>query len=261
MDNLPILMRFAEALLIGFLLLYVVRYRNQDKQEYIAAAAWLRASIYWCFCLLVAYCSGALEAALSTPIATLEQLHNPFWIAWTTTLTIFIIWAYCIYWAGSTLRFERKLNIGPQLFFGLVWGVTSGLYFLSFWHLSVYISDCLGGWSTWQIWLLAYSLISVWQMFWMDMYWDLWVSPEHDTPESIKQKVPRTHIPNMTLCLTYFALYENYLIFIGLQTIALVAASIGQRMPAPWDKTPTPAARQEPGLFGIPHAAGYISKQ
>ena len=94
----------------------------------------------------------------------------------------------------------------------------------------------------------------------MDLFWDVWVSPEHDTPESIKEKVPRTHIPNMTLCLTHFAFFGNYWIFIAWQTIALLSASYGMRMPPPWSRLSTPAARQEKGLFGLSRAGGYIGE-
>jgi hypothetical protein len=40
--------------------LYVVRYRNHDEAIWSAPAAWSRAAIYFCFCLLVADLSGAL---------------------------------------------------------------------------------------------------------------------------------------------------------------------------------------------------------
>ncbi len=236
-----------------------LKYRDQDSTVFIPLAAWLRACTYFCFCLIVAWQSGALLAALKQPWVTPEQLGDPMWYLWTSVTVIFIFWAYCIYWAGHTIRFDRKLDLLPQSLFGLIWGITSGLYFLALWHVSLGVADYFGGWPTWAVWLLAYTLISLWQMLWMDMYWDVWVSPEHDSPESIRKKVPRTHIPNMTLCLSYFALYENYLIFIGLQTIALLAASIGIRMPAPWSSHSTPPARQVPGLFGLPRAGGYLS--
>ena len=258
MQSLPVYMRIIETCMLGLLILYFIRYRSQTKQQYCAAAAWTRASIYWCYCLLVAYCSGALAAAMTKPLITQQQLSNPTWYFFTFGLIAYMVWAYAIYWCNNTLTFDRQRNLIPQFFFGLIWGITSGLYFLAFWHTALIIGDLFGGFPLWATGLLAYVFISAWQMFWMDMYWDIWISPEHDTPDSIKRKVFFTHIPNMTFCLIYFAIYENYWVFIGLQTLALTAASIGQRMPAPWDKNTTPAARQVPGIFGLPRAGGFL---
>jgi hypothetical protein len=63
----------------------------------------------------------------------------------------------------------------------------------------------------------------------------------------------------MTLCLIYLAVYRNYGIFVILQTIALVAASYGMRMPPPWSDSPGPPSRRVPGLFGLPRGGGYIA--
>ena len=207
---------------------------------------------------LVASLTGALEAALNSPVVYPQQWGNPWWWLSTVVVFTFIIAAYWGYWARNTLRFGRKLDLLPQGVFGLCWGVTTGLYFLSFWHLALIIGP---EWPVWLTWLLAYLAISLWQALWMDMYWDVYVSPEHDSPESIKRKVPRTHIPNMTLCLTYFAVFQNYWLFIALQTIALLAASYGMRMPAPWSREVTPPARRVPGLLGLPRAGGYIASE
>lgn len=244
--------------MVALLLLYLARYRGHDKTVWSAPAAWSRAAIYFCFCLLAASISGALTATLESPLIYPGQAQDPLWWISTLGVLIFIIVAYWGYWYHNTLRFGRKLDLLPQGAFGLCWGLTTGLYFLAFWHISLRIG---GGWPIWGVWLLAYVMISLWQALWMDMYWDVWVSPEHDSPESIRKKVPRTHIPNMTLCLTYFAVYQNYWIFIGLQTLALMAASYGMRMPAPWCRETTPAARQVPGLLGLPRAGGYIGDE
>jgi hypothetical protein len=242
------------AILLG---LYLARFRGHPPDLWSAPAAWSRAGIYFCFCLLAAQASGALQATLDSPLVYPGQAADPWWWLSTAVVLIFIIAAYWGYWYHNTLRFGRKLEILPQGVFGLCWGFTTGLYFLSFWHLALAVGE---DWPLWGVWLLAYILISVWQALWMDMYWDVWVSPEHDSPESIRRKVPRTHIPNMTLCLTYFAVYQNYWIFIGLQTIALLAASYGMRMPAPWSREPTPPARQVPGILGLPRAGGYVAE-
>ena len=236
------------------LLLYAVRDRSRPPGIWSAPAAWLRAVIYFGFCLAVAACSGALQAALASPVVYPGQSSDPWWLLSTAVVAVFIFVAYWGYWYRNTLRFGRKLDVVPQLVFGLCWGITTGLYFLSFWHLAVTIGP---HWPLWLVWLLAYALVSLWQALWMGMYWDVYVSPEHDTPASIRAKVPRTHIPNMTLCLTYFAVYQNYWIFIALQTVALLAASFGMRMPAPWSRESTPAPRRVPGLLGLPRAAGY----
>jgi hypothetical protein len=243
------------AAMAGLLVLYRLRYRNHSPQVWSAPAAWLRAAIYFCYCLVVASVTGTLDAVLSSPLVYPGQWQDPAWWLSTVTVTVFILVAYWGYWYRNTLRFGRKLDLIPQGIFGLCWGLTSGLYFLSFWQLVLAIG---GNWPLWAVWLLSYALISAWQALWMDMYWDVYVSPEHDSPESIRKKVPRTHIPNMTICLTYFAVYQNYWIFIGLQSIALLAASYGMRFPAPWSRRETPPARRVPGLFGLPRAGGYI---
>jgi hypothetical protein len=240
------------------LCLYIARYRKHSPDVWSAPAAWSRAGMYFCFCLLVASASGALHATLASPLVYPGQLRDPWWWLSTTVVLIFIIAAYWGYWYHNTLRFGRKLDVLPQLVFGLCWGVTTGLFFLSIWHLFLIVGD---DWPRWLVLLLTYAVISVWQAVWMDQYWDVYISPEHDTPEVVRLKVPRTHIPNMTLCLTYFAVYQNYWIFIGLQTIALLAASFGMRMPAPWSKVPTLAARRVPGLLGFPRAGRYVGEE
>jgi hypothetical protein len=245
------------SLMAVLVLLYVLRYRNHRPDVFSAPAAWLRAGIYFCFCLLVGVCSGALEATLASPVVYPGQWQNPWWLVSTAALVVFIVLAYWGYWYRHTIRFDRKLQFFPQLVLGLCWGFTSGLLFLSFWHLALMIG---GSWPIWAVWLLAYCMISVFQALWMDMYWDVYVSPEHDSPESIRKKVPRTHIPNMTFCLIWFAIFQNYWIFIALQTVALLAATFGMRFPAPWSKESTPPARRVPGLLGLSRAGGYVSE-
>ncbi|MFT6958631.1 MAG: hypothetical protein ACJAYC_003651 [Halieaceae bacterium] len=246
------------AVIVGLLILYCIRYRGHSAQIWSPPAAWLRAAIYFSYCLLAAHLTGALEAALVSPFIASQQWSDSLWWFSTLAVSFFIVFAYCGYWYRNTLRFGRRLALFSQGAFGLCWGLSSGLYFLSFWHLALAVGS---DWPLWLVWLLAYVMISLWQALWMDMYWDVYVSPEHDSPESIRKKVPRTHIPNMTLCLTHFAIYQNYWLFIGWQTIALMAASYGMRMPPPWSRETTLPARRVPGLLGLPRAGGYVSER
>jgi hypothetical protein len=198
-----------------------------------------------------------MEAVATSPVATGEQLASSSWWAWVVGLTALVLVAYWGIWARYTIRFERRLDLFPQIVFGLLWGSAMGQMILSIWRISAMIGSA---WATWQVFLLAYVLITIWQWLLMDMFWDIYISPEHDSPLSIKLKVPLSHIPNVTLCLIFFAIHQNYLIFIALQTVALLGASIHLRMPAPWSKEKTLSARRVPSPFwGLPRGSGYIS--
>jgi len=243
-------------LLVLFLALYIARYRKHDLNVFVPAAAWLRACIYFCACFLVSWLTGTQAMILGSPVVTEAQLQNPAWIAWTGGCTALVVVAYWGIWGRYTLRFDRKLHLITQIPFGLVWGASMGQLILTIWHLANIVG---ANWQTWQIWLLTWGVLGIWQWLWQDLYWDLYVAPEHDSRWSIKVKTLCTHIPNVTLCLIYLALYHNYLIFIALQTIALVGASVFMRLPPFWSKEPTPPARQQPFILGLVRGGGYVS--
>ena len=243
-------------ILASLVVIYLKRFRKQPAGNFIPAAAWTRAGIYFCACYLAAIATGTFDVLLSTPAATREQLDSTEWRLWVVGLVLLVTVAYWVVWARYTLRFDRHLDVLPQAAFGLLWGTASGLLFLSIYRSAGVIGR---SWSSWQVWLLAYLLIALWQWIWQDYYWDVYISPEHDTAFSIKLKVAATHIPNITACLVFLAIYENYLIFVALQTWALLGASLAMRMPAPWSRDATPPATRSPGLFGLERASGYIS--
>ena len=260
MSAADIIATITAALMVLMFVTYIKKYASKvsktlEVKEFIPMAAWLRAGMFFCFFYLVSWATGTMEAILSTPIFTDQQLDDPVWLSSVFALFAFILFAYWGIWARYTIRFERKLDLVPQITFGLVWGTAFGQMFLSFWHLGLLIGP---EWATWQIWIFAYVCISIWQALLMDLYWDIYISPEHDSPKSIKMKVPLTHIPNVTFCLIFFAFYENHVIFIALQTLALVGCTINMRMPAPWSKDKTLSARRVPSIFwGLPRCGGY----
>lgn len=251
------------AILMGILFLYYhFKYRKpeifqREVSEYIPVIAWLRAGIFFCLFYLISWGTGTMKVILNSPIATSEQLADKRWWIWVIGLVVFILVAYWGIWARYTIRFDRKLDLFPQIVFGLLWGTAFGQSLLSLWRIPQLLAPA---WEKWQQGLLAYVIIGVWQWFLMDMYWDIYISPEHDSPKSIKLKTMCTHIPNVTLCLIFLALYGNLVIFIALQTLALVGCSINMRMPAPWSIEKTPPARREQSMFwGLPRCGGYIS--
>ena len=118
-------------LMIMLLFIYLRAYRVQAEGEFSPPAAWLRAGIFFCFCYLVSYATGTMHAIVSAPIATAGQLADPLWQLWVAGLTVFMLLAYWGIWARFTIRFERKLECLPQLFYGLLWGTALGQMFLS----------------------------------------------------------------------------------------------------------------------------------
>ena len=110
-----------------------------------------------------------MEDVLNSPIVAGDQLIDNHWWYWVVGLTIFILIAYWGIWARFTIRFDRKMDLIPQIIFGLLWGTSLGLMFLSIWRVVLMIGP---SWSLWLQWLLAYGLIGIWQWLVMDMYWD-----------------------------------------------------------------------------------------
>lgn len=239
---------------VGLVALHLARFRGARMDEFRPAAAWNRAGIYVGICWIVSSATGVLDRILHSPVATAQQLDNPAWWVWTLGSLLLIVCCYWGIWIRWTLTFDRPRNLPVQIAFGLLWGSGSGQLFASALSLAE-----RGTYPGWLAWLIAYAAIAVWQGLWQDLYWDIWVAPEHDTPKSIKLKVPASHIPNVTVTLTYLALYRNEAIFVGLQALALTAASVGMRFPAPWERRAVLAPRVEPGPFGRPHAAGFVS--
>ena len=249
-------------LMVALFLYYHLNYRKpeivqREVTEFFPAAAWLRAGILFCLFHIISWATGVMETVLGSPVATSEQLTDNRWWIWVIGLIAFILFAYWGIWTYYTIRFDRKLDLFPQILFGLLWGVSFGQMLLSLWRIAEMLAP---DWERWQQALLAYVFIGFWQWFLMDMYWDVYISPEHDSPKSIKIKTLVTHIPNVTLCLIFLVLYENYAVFIALQTLALVGCSINMRMPAPWSQERTPPARRASSIFwGLPRCGGYIS--
>ncbi len=228
--------------------------RDVPQWDFRPPLLWLRAVSYISLCWLISLATGTFRRIVEAPPVTSSQLHNPAWWAWTIAAVGVILVGYWVIWARWTLHFDRPKRRAVQLLFGLLWGSGSGQLFVAIHDLFSRTT-----WPAWVIWLAAWSAIGAWQGVFQDVGWDVWVAPEHDTPWSIKRKVPASHIPNVTVTLTYLALYGNRLLFVGLQALALVAASIFMRFPAWWERRPVLAPATEPAYFGLLRATGFVS--
>ncbi len=236
--------------------IYLIKYRRLPIDDWKPGAAWTRALIYFSFCNIFTAASGTLEQIFSRPLFTAEQISNLFWIFYLIFCFIFVFIAYAIIWPRSTLTFDRKYYLGSEIVFGVIWGFSTGGILLSFYHLW-----SMTGIPPWVSYILSLSCISAWQYFIHAYFWDIYVSPEHDTPKSILIKTFACHIPNTIISFSFLTIWGNYAIFIFLFIIALLSSTIAQRFPAPWAKGNFHAPMFKPGIFGLPLGSGYEVKK
>jgi len=236
--------------------IYIYKYKDLPIDTWKPGAAWTRALIYFSFCNIIITISGTLEQIITKPIFTLEQITNIYWISYLSFCFIFVFFAYIILWPRNTLHFDRRHYLGSEIVFGIIWGFSTGGLFLSFYHL----------WSLTGVlplinYILALVSISLWQYFIHAYFWDIYVSPEHDTPRSILIKTSACHIPNILFSLGFLTIWGNYTIFIFIFIIALVSSTISQKFPAPWARGDFHAPMVKTGIFGLPYGSGYEEKK
>ena len=251
---MPIVAIAVAAVLVALVGLYVFRYRSTPQSPFDTRASWVRAGIYFCVCWLASIATGTLGRIVEQAPVSSAQRSNGVWWVWTAVATITIFVCYWGIWGRWTLHFDRPRHLIGQVLFGVLWGSATGQVFVATFDLWDRT-----GWPTWGVWLGTWCTLSAFQGLFHDLWWDVYVTPEHDTPWSIKRKVPASHIPNLTITLTYLAIYENRLVFVGLQALALVAASVFQRMTVPWNPVATPAASTKPAFWGLVRGCGFHS--
>jgi len=236
--------------------IYMINYRRLPIDVWKPGAAWTRALIYFSFCNIFIATSGTLEQIFIRPLFTAEQISNPYWILYMIFSFIFVIIAYVIIWPRNTLTFDRKYYLASEIVFGIIWGFSTGGLLLSFYHLWSLI-----GIPPWVIYILSFICMSMWQFIIHAYFWDIYVSPEHDTPKSILVKTFACHLPNGAISLAFLTIWGNYVIFIFIFIIALVSSSIAQKFPAPWAKGNFHAPMVKSGIFGLPYGSGYEEKK
>ena len=244
--------------IFGFIMIvvYIIKYKGLPIDIWKPGAAWTRALIYFSFCNIIIAVSGTLEQILSQPLFTTEQIINPYWIVYCAFCFFYIFIAYWILWSRMTLTFDRKYYLGSEIVFGVIWGFSTGGLLLSFYNL--WSLTTIPGWA---LYLLSFVSIGIWQYFIQDYFWDIYVSPEHDTPRSIIIKTMVCHIPNVAISLGFLTIWNNFIIFISFFIFALVASTIFQKFPAPWAKGEFQAPMVKPGIGGLPHGSGYLGEK
>jgi len=197
--------------------------------NYSPRRAWLRATVYFAACFVIAHFTGALASVLGQPLASMENLHDARWILFTLLCIAVEIWGYVYLWPRGTLTHGRQLYWSVVLTFGLIWGLSEGLLFLSVFVLALKFIA-----SKFLVWLIAFLVIGTFIGLWHQFYWDIYVAPEHNILEWNLRKVLFGHTPNIVITLAYLTIYGNAGIFVLCQAFALLASTYFMRFPPFW---------------------------
>ncbi|MEL7210619.1 MAG: hypothetical protein AAGK32_20695, partial [Actinomycetota bacterium] len=199
-----------------------------ERGRYSPRSAWLRALVYFAACWLVSWLTGVFATITTTAPVTGEQVASAGWWLSAVGCLVVVGIGYGIVWPLGTETHGRPLRPVWVLAFGLLWGAAEGQLFLSMWS----VADRLIG-PAWLVVVVTFGAISVFTGLWHDRYWDRLVAPEHNITAWNARKVALCHVPNLAATLTFLAVYENALLFVAFQTLALCLSSWFMRFPPP----------------------------
>ncbi|CAA0081208.1 Uncharacterised protein [Zhongshania aliphaticivorans] len=203
-----------------------LRNNRGDINHYLPSNAWRRAIIYFCVCSLLSVFTGVTDALLLRPVASTENINDPLWLCSFLVCTGFIIFAYGYIWARGTYTAGRPWHPVSCSLFGIMWGLSQGQLFLSFWALCEIFNMSLLLTA-----LLTAVTISIYNGLWQQHYWDHYVSPDHNIAEWNLRKVLLCHVPNLILTLSFLSVYGNIQLYLFLQTTALLISSHRMHFP------------------------------
>ena len=205
----------------------LVALRRSPRRE-ADVSRWLRAGAYFCACLAVSAVTGVLDALLTRSPLGEGGLDDPVFVAALTGCVALELVAYGVIWPRGTFTLDRPRDLPAGGAFGAAWGLTEAQLLLAFWAVVEQT-----GWRPAYVGLVAFVLMSGFQGAWHALYWDLHVAPEHNDPAWNLRKVLLCHVPNLAATLTLLAVYRAPLLFVLLQTLALVLSSCAMRFPRP----------------------------
>lgn len=226
-DPHPALMLALFMLAASVVMAYLLRRHGADLKRYHPDLAWLRATLYFCFCLTAAHYSGALWAVVRSLPIDAAHLNSPLW--WLVTLLGLglITLAYGVIWPRGSFHDERRRHPIISSSFGAVWGLCQGLWFLSIWAWLERTSLPLA-----LVPFIACLMIAAFNGLWHRFYWDIHVAPPHRYRDWNGRKLLLVHTPNLIFCVTYLWYFGDLLVFVGLQALALSLSARAMRFPS-----------------------------
>jgi NAD(P)-dependent dehydrogenase (short-subunit alcohol dehydrogenase family) len=247
--NWPAAIAFA-ALGIVFVLWLKTYLRGKQVWRYDSRAAWLRAFAAFSFAWAIAMASGTVPTILGNAWILPGQTSDIYWVISTIVLTVVVFVGYWIIWPIGTLPHGRKIVFPDTFIFGLLWGISEGLFFGSVWLLARRLwNNLLSTHPLISDYATCFTVILVLSAFigmWHALYWDIHISPNHNIIEWNIRKVLFAHNPNLILGAIYITMWENLGIWVALQAFALLGSTLA--MPFPTWRYPHPADPTGPDM-------------
>lgn len=234
-DDYLILVVFVIGSILG-----TVLFRERSRHEPMVHSprmAWIRAGLYFCFVIAFSWVTGVFKAMVSTPLVRSEQAGDPIWLGSLAACVVVIIWAYGYWWPRGTLTHGRKLYLLPTAFHGLMWGLCSGLLFLSLYSILEHFQfpRLVNA-------VLLVGVLSVWNINYQLGWWDIHVSPPHNIKATNPGKVLLAHQPFLIASLSFLLVFGNIGIYVLMNASAMCLSAIAMRFPPFWEKDGGPVS-------------------
>jgi hypothetical protein len=178
---------------IPFLLYRLFRDPNSKSTEYYGNLAWIRAFLFYSFCIIISWGLGVFDAVIVNGTSNLgEYTSDTTWIALTTALMSFSFVGYWIIWPMGTVSYGRKKHsvLFWQVLFGIVNGLCEGMLNVSIWAVAELFHQ-----PRWATFLIYFCIQGGWKANWDTGYWNVYVTPAHNVMSWNLFKVATVHSP------------------------------------------------------------------
>lgn len=201
---------------------------SNQKNRYRPRRSWSFAIGYSATCWLVAALAGTLQLLGDQPLGPGDEASTvSFWAA-TGAVAILILIGYWVIWPIGTTTQSRKPHRVSSAIFGVIYGTSEGVLYVTAWHLTV------SAWgSSLTTLLFLFLVIAGYNATWRNLVWDVWVMPVHNLVEWNTRKILWVHAPALLAGLSHLMIFEAPAVFIGFQTIALLGSAVHTRFPPP----------------------------
>ena len=203
---------------------------NHDPTVYSPRLAWIRAWVYYCIVIVIAWMSGALGYIFDRPLIAPGRLQDTTWLILITVCWLVAIWAYVYWWPRGTLTHDRKLYLLPTIVHGLMWGFCAGIL-----YLSMYAAIEQFGFPGIVNAIILVAILSVFNLNYQVGWWDIYVSPRHNIKATNNGKVALAHQPFLIAVLTLLVMYGDGGMFVLLSMFAMTCSAVAMRFPPFWE--------------------------